>query len=83
MKLIQLASLALLSILSEFSYGYPTNTGTSTAPATTHTFIVGSSNGTLRYDPTNITASPGDVVQWSFRAKNHTSTILCPHPLYN
>jgi len=51
-----------------------TSTTTSTAPATTHTFIVGSSNGTLAYNPTNITAHKGDTVIFSFRAKNHTIT---------
>jgi len=38
---------------------------------TTHQIVVGG-NGTLTYEPANITAAIGDVVTFVFKAKNHT-----------
>jgi plastocyanin len=46
---------------------------------TVHTVIVGSTDGSLRYDPMNITAKPGDYVDYIFHAKNHTGTTFDPH----
>jgi plastocyanin len=43
------------------------------AQSATHTVMVGF-NSTLTYNPSNITASPGDVVTFVFTSKNHTAT---------
>lgn len=40
---------------------------------TTHTVMVGQ-NGTLTYNPSNITAAMGDIVSFVFTSKNHTVT---------
>jgi len=45
----------------------------SVSAQTTHTIMVGQ-NGTLTYNPSNITASPGDIITFVFTAKNHTAT---------
>ena len=50
------------------SYGY-----------TTHFVVVGNKNQT--YDPSNITAAPGDVIAFSYRAKNHTGANVGSRPL--
>jgi hypothetical protein len=51
-----------------------------TNPPVIHQVLVGSSDGTLAFDPTNITASPDDFIQFVFRAKNHSGAILSPVP---
>lgn len=62
-------------------YGAPTGTVASSAPASTtaaaaaatHTVVVGA-NGTLEFNPQEVTAAPNDVVVFQFVAKNHTIT---------
>jgi len=49
-------------------------TGTSAAPATTHTITVGNKNGSLTYNPPNISADIGDMVRFLFMPKNHSVT---------
>ncbi|RDW74960.1 hypothetical protein BP6252_06102 [Coleophoma cylindrospora] len=41
---------------------------------TVHVVKVGSSNGTLKYSPDNLTAAVGDMVQFQFAPANHTVT---------
>jgi plastocyanin len=57
----------------------PASTTTSGSPTTTgssqpvHTVMVGGASG-LVYTPSNITAQPGDIIQFQFQVKNHTVT---------
>src|ERR1700720_1394418 len=53
-----------------------TSTSTLTASPIRHTMIVGSTSGSLTYDPSNITANIGDTVVFDFRAKNHSGRIF-------
>lgn len=59
-----LFTLAVSSLLAALSVS---------AQSSSHTVMVGF-NGTLTYNPSNITASPGDVVTFVFTSKNHTAT---------
>jgi len=45
----------------------------SVAAQTTQTVMVGQ-NGTLTYNPSNITAAAGDIITFVFTSKNHTAT---------
>ena len=65
MKLSQLAFLSPLFLLPLSSYGW-----------STHFVVVGNENGNLTYDPSNITAAPGDEILFTFRAKNHSGAIV-------
>lgn len=53
-------------------------TGTSAAPVTTHTITVGNKNGSLTYNPPNISADIGDTVSFRFMPKNHSGEIFRP-----
>jgi len=53
----------------------PTTTASSTPPSSTskdHRVIVGGT--TLIFEPSNITAQPGDTITFEFHQKNHTTT---------
>jgi hypothetical protein len=51
-----------------------------TNPPVTHQVLVGGGDGSLAFDPTNITANPSDMIQFVFRAKNHSGAIPSPVP---
>ncbi|KAF8831784.1 hypothetical protein HHX47_DHR1000871 [Lentinula edodes] len=56
------------------TYGsYPGSSAPTAATSTDHKVIVGD-NGTLTYNPANITAQIGDTVTFEFHQKNHTVT---------
>ncbi|KAJ3821061.1 Cupredoxin [Lentinula raphanica] len=56
------------------TYGsYPGSSAPTSAVSTDHRVIVGD-NGTLTYNPANITAQIGDTVTFEFHQKNHTVT---------
>lgn len=56
------------------TYGsYPGSSAPTTAVSTDHKIIVGGP-GRLTYDPSNITAQPGDTITFEFHQKNHTAT---------
>ena len=48
-----------------------------------HQILVGGSDGSLVFEPTNITVKPSDFVQFVFRAKNHSGAILGRCRFYN
>jgi plastocyanin len=55
------------------TYGsYPGSAAPTVATSTDHRVIVGGS--TLTYNPSNITAQPGDTITFEFHGKNHTVT---------
>jgi plastocyanin len=57
------------------SSGTPSTTASSTSPSSTsndHRVIVGGT--TLIFEPSNITAQPGDTITFEFHQKNHTVT---------
>jgi plastocyanin len=56
------------------TYGsYPGSAAPTSGASTTHQVVVGGT-GKLYYDPSNITAQVGDVIQFQFQQKNHTVT---------
>lgn len=60
------------------TYGsYPGSAAPTAGAPTTHQVVVGGT-GKLYYDPSNITAQVGDVIQFQFQQKNHTVTQVCP-----
>jgi plastocyanin len=55
------------------TYGsYPGSAAPTAGASTTHQVVVGGSG--LYYNPSNITAQVGDVIQFQFQQKNHTVT---------
>jgi plastocyanin len=71
------STIALFTVLlAATAFAAPTNTiherwtGTVAATGVTHTVVAGF-NG-LNYEPNNIVANPGDIVEWHFLAKNHS-----------
>ncbi|GLB35063.1 hypothetical protein LshimejAT787_0206280 [Lyophyllum shimeji] len=52
---------------------YPGSSAPTTAVATDHKVVVGGP-GKLTYEPSNITAQPGDTITFEFHQKNHTAT---------
>ena len=58
--------------------GNATASSTSAMPTTTHTITVGNANGSLTYNPPNITAEAGDLVRFTFMPKNHSGAIFSP-----
>ena len=62
------------------TYGsYPGSPAPTSGSSTTHQVVVGGT-GKLFYNPSNITAQIGDVIQFQFQQKNHTVTQV--HQLY-
>jgi plastocyanin len=56
------------------TYGsYPGSPAPTSGSSTTHQVVVGGT-GKLFYNPSNITAQIGDVIQFQFQQKNHTVT---------
>jgi len=56
------------------TYGsYPGSPAPTSGTSTTHQIVVGGT-GKLFYDPSNITAQIGDVIEFQFQQKNHTVT---------
>jgi plastocyanin len=56
------------------TYGsFPGSASPTAASSQVHQVVVGGPNK-LYYDPSNITAQVGDVIQFQFQQKNHTVT---------
>jgi hypothetical protein len=65
------------------TYGsYPGSASPTAASPQVHQVVVGGPNK-LYYDPSNITAQVGDVIQFQFQQKNHTVTQVSDLNLRN
>lgn len=65
------STILLLSSLLSLTSALPTGTSTSSAPKTTHTVVAGrGGDSPLRFDPDNIVAEVGSIIEFHFLPVN-------------